>query len=160
MDHFRLSRRAILGCAPAAGLWAQSPATPSPEKLPPLPGALVKEFVMAGHTNLPKTKSLLGEQPKLLNATWDWTNGDFETALGGASHMGNREIALFLLSQGARLDIFAAAMLGRLDIVRSAVEAFPGIQRSLGPHGITLLSHAEMGGSEAAEVAVYLKTLG
>jgi hypothetical protein len=160
MHHFRLSRRAMLWCAPASGLWAQSTATPAPEKPPPLPGTLVKEFVVVGHTNLDKTKSLLAEQPRVLNATWDWSNGDFETALGGASHMGNREIALFLLSQGARLDIFAAAMLGRLDIVKSAVEAFPGIQRSLGPHGITMMTHAVKGGSEAAEVVAYLKSLG
>lgn len=150
----------MLWCAPASGLWAQSTAPPAPEKPPPLPGTLVKEFVVVGHTNLDKTKSLLAEQPRVLNATWDWSNGDFETALGGASHMGNREIALFLLSQGARLDIFAAAMLGRLDIVKSAVEAFPGIQRSLGPHGITMMTHAQKGGSEAAEVVAYLKSLG
>ena len=61
----------------------------------------------------PDTKALLAEQPSLLNATWDWGGGDFETGLGGAGHMGNREIAEFLIGQGARLDIFVATMLGR-----------------------------------------------
>ena len=36
--------------------------------------------------------ALLDEQPGLLNATWDWGGGDFETALGGAAHMGRRDI--------------------------------------------------------------------
>ena len=41
--------------------------------------------------------------------------------IGGAGHMGNREIAEFLIGQGARFDIFVAAMLGRIDVsVRSS----------------------------------------
>lgn len=140
------------------GLAQTAPPAP-PDKPAPLPGALVKEYVIAGHGNFEKTKAMLADNPRLLNATWDWGNGDFETALGGASHMGNREIATFLIGEGARLDIFAAAMLGRIDIVRAAVAAFPGIHRSLGPHGIPLIAHAEKGGPESAELAQYLRSL-
>src|SRR5580700_7626770 len=48
----------------------------------------------------------------LVYAARDWGGGDWETALGGASHTGHREIALYLLSQGARIDSYCAAMLG------------------------------------------------
>jgi len=38
------------------------------EKPPPLKPDLVKEFVIAGHGNLEKTKTLLALEPGLLNA--------------------------------------------------------------------------------------------
>jgi hypothetical protein len=147
-------RRSFLLCAPFA-LTAQQ----IPQRGPALSGTLVKEFVVAAHADPGKTQTLLEQTPGLINATWDWGAGDFETALGGASHMGNREIALFLLSKGARLDIFAAAMLGRLDVVRSAVQEFPATLNCLGPHRIPLLAHAKKGGPQAAEVVRYLESV-
>ena len=71
--------------------------------------------------------------------------------------MGNRQIAEYLIGQGARTDIFAAAMLGRIEIVQALVKAFPGIEKSLGPHKIPLLAHAERG--KAENVIEYLKSL-
>ena len=85
--------------------------------------------------------------------------GDFETALGGASHTGSREIALYLLDNGARLTIFAATMLGKLDIVKACVQAFPAVIDVPGPHGISLISHAKMGKEHAAEVLEYLESV-
>ena len=64
--------------------------------------------------------------------------------------MGNREIAEFLIGQGARLDIFVAAMLGKLDIVRALLTAWPGLLQSKGPHGIPLLRHARAAASGEA----------
>jgi len=49
---------------------------------------------------------MLAEYPLLLNSSWDWGGGDFETALGAAGHMGLKDTANFLISQGARVDIF------------------------------------------------------
>ena len=57
-----------------------------------------------------------------------------------------QQIAEFLLANGAQPTIFSAAMLGQLDVVKAFVAARPGIQRTLGPHGITLLAHARAGG--------------
>jgi hypothetical protein len=131
-----------------------------PDRGPALDGALVKEFVGAAHGRLGRTEELVREHPGLINATWDWGGGDFETGLGGASHMGAREIAMFLIANGARMDLFAAAMLGKLEIVQAAVTAFPGIHRALGPHKIPLIAHARRGGPEAAEVVKYLESLG
>jgi hypothetical protein len=73
--------------------------------------------------------------------------------------MGRRDIAQHLLEHGARMDIFAAAMLGHLDIVTATIQAFPQASRWRGPHGITLLKHAEAGGAAAAPVADYLRSL-
>ncbi|RIK61108.1 hypothetical protein DCC62_27860 [candidate division KSB1 bacterium] len=127
---------------------------------PALPPDLVKEFVIAGHGNLDRTKELLAKEPGLLNAAWDWGGGDFETALGGAGHMGQRDIAEFLLSQGSRMDIFVAAMLGKLDIVKAMLAAYPELIYSKGPHGLAFLHHAKKGGDEALPVLKYLETLG
>jgi hypothetical protein len=131
-------------------------AKPKPDPLKP---ELVKEFVMAAHVDLDKTKAMLAETPSLLNATWDWGGGDFEMAMGGAGHMGRRDIALFLISQGGRFDLFVATMLGRLDVVKPMLTAFPHLADSKGPHGIPLMVHAQKGGQDAAEVAAFLEGL-
>jgi hypothetical protein len=135
-------------------------ASPSiPDRGPQIESALVKEFVIAGHGNLDKVKEMLAAQPALINATWDWGGGDFETALGGASHMGRPDIAEVLLANNARMELFAAAMLGKIEIVRAAVAAFPAIVSVPGPHKIPLIAHAEKGGSAAAAVAEFLRPL-
>jgi hypothetical protein len=134
-------------------------ATAQPPRPDPLKAELVKEFVVAAHVNLDKTKAMLAETPALLNATWDWGGGDFEMAIGGAGHMGRRDIALFLISQGGRFDLFVATMLGRLDVVKPMLTAFPHLADSKGPHGIPLVVHAQKGGQEAAEVAAFLEGL-
>jgi hypothetical protein len=130
-----------------------------PEHHPQFDRARVKRFVIAGHANLPAVKAMLAEEPGLINGAIDWGNGDFETALGGASHMGRRDIAEYLLEHNARLDIFAATMLGKLDIVKGAVAAFPNIVRVPGPHGIPLIVHAEKGGPAAKDVLEFLRPL-
>jgi hypothetical protein len=150
----------------SAGL-GQAPSDPSvaapttrPAKPPPLDYQLVRTFVGAGHGDLDKTRSMLEQQPGLLNSTWDWGGGDFESAIGGAGHMGRRDIAQFLIDRGARFDLFVAAMMGRIDIVRAMIDAFPAARKSLGPHGISLMAHARKGGAEAVEVVKYLESLG
>ena len=130
-----------------------------PEHDPQIDRARVKRFVIAGHFNLEAVKEMLGSDPTLINGAIDWGNGDFETALGGASHMGRRDIAEFLLEHNARLDIFAATMLGKLDIVKAAVAAFPNIVSVPGPHKIPLISHAEKGGEGAKAVLEFLRPL-
>lgn len=125
---------------------------------PALEAALVQEFVGNAHGNFARVKELLEQEPALINATWDWGGGDFETALGAASHMGNKQIANYLLEHGARLDLFAAAMLGKLDVVKAALEAYPEMVNTPGPHGIPLIVHAEAGGTDAKAVLDYLES--
>ena len=124
-----------------------------------LESKLVQEFVGNAHGDLNRVKELLAQEPGLINATWDWGGGDFETALGGAAHMGRRDIAEFLLDHGARLDIFAATMLGKLDIVKAALAAYPEAVKTPGPHGIPLIAHAQAGGDDARAVLEYLQSL-
>lgn len=176
MNSSSVSRRRFLtlavasaGCATLAKAQPHAPIlTPSkapavgaaPAKPPPIALELVKEFVGAGHGNLPRVKEMLAAHPGLKNACWDWGGGDFETALGGAAHMGQREIAEYLIAQGTRLDVFAAAMLGRLDVVKAACAAYPATISVPGPHGIPLLVHARKGGADAAPVVQFLESLG
>jgi hypothetical protein len=50
-------------------------------------------------------------------------------------------------------------MLGQVDAVKAFILASPGIQRTRGPHSISLLSHAVAGGPRAQAVVEYLKTI-
>ncbi len=121
---------------------------------------LVREIVGASHRDLARVQALLETSPALAKAAWDWGFGDWETALGAASHVGNHEIAQLLIAHGARPDLFTFAMLGQLDVVKATIIANPGIQRIAGPHGLTLLHHARAGGDPAQPVFDYLQSLG
>jgi len=169
-----LSRRSFLRSAPVAAgasfllgsrvVLAQTP-VPSPvtadgrASFPTQPPDLAREMVGASHANLRRVKELLAIHPTLSKASWDWGFGDWEDALGAASHVGNREIALTLIEHGARPTIFSAAMLGQLDVVKGFIAASPGIETTPGPHSLTLLSHAVAGGAAAEAVTTYLKTV-
>ena len=163
-------RRAFLFLA-ALGLssssvkaWGQTPPLPyvisGADALPQQDPSIVKEAVGVSHGNLARIRELVEKQPALARASIDWGFGDWETCIDAASHVGNKPIADLLLNHGARPTIFSAAMMGQLDAVKAFVAARPGIQRTLGPHGITLMSHAKAGGPDAAAVVQYLATLG
>ncbi|MGC3943876.1 MAG: hypothetical protein QM762_04940 [Chryseolinea sp.] len=156
-----LRHAALYAATPLSLLTIDSPsATAMQERPAPLGSDLVLDFVRSAHHNLARVKELLEKEPNLLNATWDWGKGDFESAIGAAGHMGLVDMAEFLISKGARMDIFVATMLGRLDIVKPMIDAFPSMKASKGPHGITLLLHAEKGGENAKSVLEYLKSVG
>jgi hypothetical protein len=122
----------------------------------PLAPSDVETLVGNAHGNLSAVQRLIDASPALVNAAWDWGGGDWETALGAASHMGRRDIAEFLIDRGARIDIFAAAMLGKTEIVRAMLDAFPDLIDAKGPHGIPLAAHAAKGGDEASDAAALL----
>jgi hypothetical protein len=122
--------------------------------------SLVREVVRVAHFDETRVRQLVDRHPALVNASWDWGFGDWESPLGAASHMGRRSIAEYLLERGARLDLFAATMLGHTGSVRALVEGVGGAQRALGPHCITLLAHARAGGEQAKETYEYLRILG
>src|SRR2546423_728630 len=144
--------------AGASALWASGAQTPDEQRDYPAPtfkptlrkpklgGTLTQDFVIFGHYDLDMVKRLLEKEPSVLNSTVDWGGGDWESALGGASHMGRRDIAEFLVSRGARPDIFTAAMLGHLDVVKALLASHPGLAEAKGPHGIPLIAHAKAGG--------------
>jgi hypothetical protein len=134
---------------------ARSIDDPQPYKL-----EIVKEFVIAGHGNADRVKEMLGEYPNLLFCRYDWGNGDFEEALEGAGHVGNKEIANYLIAQGARPNLFVLTMLGETTIVKTAIEKYPALLNAKGPHGLTLLHHATKGGENSKELLDYFKEKG
>jgi hypothetical protein len=155
----------IVGVPASAGLARQpagSPVQPAQAAdawpgFPQQDPALAREIVGASHANPARVKELLAAHPALAKASYDWGYGDWESALGAASHTGNREIAGMLLAAGARLDIFAAAMLGMTEAVKAMIAAQPAHAATLGPHGIPLIAHAEAGGAD--ELVEFLKGL-
>ncbi|HUF57450.1 MAG TPA: hypothetical protein VMM55_12905 [Thermohalobaculum sp.] len=170
MSHDVLNRRSLLAAAGTLGTFFAAPRAGGAEDegaprtihddYPTQEPAAVREVVAAAHTRIERVRELVEARPELANAAWDWGFGDWESALGAASHMGRRDIAELLLAHGARPDLFTFAMLGNLAAVRAAVDAMPGVQTRRGPHGITLLAHARAGGAGASEVAAYLEALG
>jgi len=121
---------------------------------------LVKEFVIAGHFDLDKVKNMLNDYPNLIYSRYDWGNGDFEEAIEGAGHKGNKEVAKYLIEKGARVNLFVLTMLGKTSLVKPTLEAYPSLVFSKGPHGLTLLHHAEVGGEESKELYDYLQEKG
>jgi hypothetical protein len=159
MNRKNFLERAVIGTGgmiAAPYLFGQN----SQGKSDPLPAEKVKEFVIAGHANLDKVKELLAEMPTLLYSTWDWGGGDFETALEGAGHMGNKEIANHLIGLGARTNLFVLTMLGKTHIVKPYLDDYPQYLNAKGPHGFTLLHHAQKGGDDAKELLDYLQGKG
>jgi hypothetical protein len=134
--------------------------TPVADLFPTQPPELVREMVTVSHYDLNRVKELVEVRPSLARAAWDWGFGDWETALGAASHMGNRPIAEYLISKGARPSLFSSAMLGDPEVVRAFVAAQPGVQRIRGPHSISLLAHAKAGGQASRPVFEFLQSLG
>jgi hypothetical protein len=132
-----------------------------PDLFPTQEADAVREVVGASHTDIEAVREAVTRRPSLAKASWDWGFGDWESALGAASHMGRPDIAGLLMAHGARPNLFTFAMLGQVDDVRAVCEANPGIQRSVGPHGtFTLMRHARMRGEGASDVIAYLEELG
>ncbi len=128
-------------------------------KKPQINRQLAQDFVIYAHSDLDMVKKLLDREPALLNASIDWGGGDYETALGGASHMGRKDIVEHLLSLGARIDIFCAAMMGQLDAIKAFLTLQPSLIDARGPHGFSLHFHAQVGGESSATTLDYLQSV-
>jgi hypothetical protein len=120
---------------------------------------MVQDFVIYAHTDIDLVRKLLDKDPTLVAGTIDWGGGDWESGLGGAAHMGRRDIVALLLERGARIDLFCAAMLGQLDAVRAFLTLEPKLIDARGPHGFSLHFHAQVGGKDAEPVLEYLQSV-
>lgn len=140
----------VSGTQPAAG----------PDNFPRQNPKLVEETVGASHGKFDRVKELVTAYPELAKSSWDGGFGDWEAPIDAASHVGNREIALFLLDHGARPTIFTFAMLGHVEVVKAMLTAQPELRKTLGPHGFNLFHHAKVGGDASAAVREYLKEIG
>jgi uncharacterized protein len=111
---------------------------------------LVEQFVLAAHGDFVRVQDLHAHQPGLLNSKWEKFD---ENALEAAGHMGRRDIAGYVLDNGAPLTIYAAAMLGMEERVASFLQEDPSLARTPGVHGFTVLYHAAFSGkTEIAEI--------
>ncbi len=168
MDAF--TRRAFLAAGPVGVLGATALARPGRAlsaagdadtvgaDYPTTPADRAREFVGASHVRLERVKEMLAEDAGLAKASWDWGFGDWETAIGAASHTGQVEIVQTLIAHGARPTLFTMATLDEVDAVRAVVEHVPGAGELEGPHSISLHDHARAG--EAARVMEYLESKG
>jgi hypothetical protein len=128
-------------------------------KKPQINRLLVQDFVIYAHSELDLARRLLDKEPALLNASMDWGGGDWESGLGGASHMGRRDIVEMLLERGARINLFCAAMMGQLDAIKAFLTLQPKLIDAKGPHGFSLHFHAQVGGKESENVLDYLQSV-
>jgi len=113
---------------------------------------LIQEFVISAHSDFPKVREMLEQEPGLLNEKWMMFD---ENALEASGHMGRADIMEYLLGKGAPLTIFAAASLGRPEEVAAYLKENPALATALGVHGMTILYHAALGGKvEIAEMLV------
>ncbi|MCU0481086.1 MAG: ankyrin repeat domain-containing protein [Anaerolineae bacterium] len=119
---------------------------------------IIKDFVIASHFNLQKVKDYLAQYPDLLTAQHQWGDDDFEDGLGAASHVGNREIAQFFISQGVEPTICTLAMLGDKAGIQAFLEIDPTTANARGAHGISVMFHAALSGD--VSIASLLKRAG
>ncbi len=158
--HQFLQRSVLGGFALTLPFSLRGQAQQTQENPAPLKPELVKEFVRVSHGNFARVKEMLENDNQLLHASWDWGGGDFESGIEAAGHVGNKEIATFLLGKGARYNIYLACMLGHLDVVKFVMNANSNLLNSKGPHGFTMLHHANKGGEQSKAVVDYLVSLG
>lgn len=137
----------VMNFANSTSVWLPDslPKEKLPEHFPNIDPQIIAEVVGKSHFDLVRVKALVNKRPELSRSVWEWRFGDFESAIGAASHVGRRDIALYLISKGARPTLFTFAMLGHFQTVKSTIEALPDIQEVTGPHGISLLDHAYAG---------------
>jgi len=139
---------------------AERTSVPGLDAFPRQSPKLVQETVGASHARLERVRELVTAYPELAKSSWDWGFGDWEAPIDAASHTGQREIALFFMEHGARPTVFTYAMLGEVNIVKVVLDSQPQLRKMGGPHGLTLLHHARVGGERAAAVRDYLENLG
>ncbi len=131
----------------------------------PIDQATIGQFVGAAHGDLSTVKRMLAENPELLNALWVPFD---ETAIQAATQTGARDVAEFLLAQGAPLDICTAAMLGNVQKVEEFLKRDRALAHAKGSHGLPVLFHAaisgntriadlllQYGGGEGKEIALH-----
>ncbi|MFI4898735.1 MAG: hypothetical protein ACIARR_13040 [Phycisphaerales bacterium JB059] len=128
------------------------------ESYPITPAERAQAIVGASHVRLERVKALLSEDAGLARASWDWGFGDWETAIGAASHTGRKDIIELLVAHGARPTLFTLATLDEVDAVRAVIEHAPGADALEGPHSISLYDHARAG--QATRVMEYLESRG
>jgi len=103
---------------------------------------IIDQFVNAAHGDMKTVKELLQAHPGMINArsTMD------ETALGAAAHTAQKNIAEFLLQNGAELDICSAVVLGRKGEIEARLDSDPENVKATGSHNLPIMFYAALSG--------------
>jgi ankyrin repeat protein len=118
-----------------------------------LPWTVVNQFASVAHADFEKVKSLYKEYPGLLNtrASWD------ESAIEAGAHMGRLDITNFLADAGFAISTCTATLLGREDMVRTAIAADRRVLQERGAHDLPILAYAVFGNQQAGIAEQLLK---
>jgi len=117
-----------------------------PKRPPAIDPNLVGKFVGACHRDPDTVRSILQENPGVVNASFNRGGGDWESGMEATAHMGRPDIADVLIEHGARKCIFWAAMSGEEAIVKAFVTGDPATVNTGGAHNISLMAHAAICG--------------
>lgn len=129
-----------------------------PKRPAPLDHEIVAGFVGACHRDIDGVKSMLKQEPGLVNASFNRGAGDWENGMEASSHMGRTDIADVLIAHKARKNIFWAAMAGEEAIVKAFVLVDPETVNTGGAHNISLMAHAAICGT--VSLTAFLKEQG
>jgi ankyrin repeat protein len=90
-----------------------------------------------------RVTTLFAAHPRLPRALNALDPGHMEeTPQGAAAHLFCREILLFMLDRGVRVDLFMACALGDLETAERFLRADPSLANARGAHGIHVLNHS------------------
>lgn len=103
----------------------------------------IDEYISRAHDDLDYIREMTQQFPELVYAVD--SHGD-ETAVGAATHMGNRAIVQFLLDAGAPLHISTAAMMGWRDTVAAMLAKDPAQAQAKGAHDYAMLYFVALSG--------------
>ena len=83
----------------------------------------------------------------------------YSSGLEGPCHVRTAQnISIDDIRRAVRVCLVRAT--GGVHTVKAFIAASPGVQKTRGPHGLSLLSHARAGGPGASAALKYLETLG
>jgi len=118
-----------------------------------LPWTVVNQFASVAHADFEKVKSLYKEYPALLNtrASWD------ESAIEAGAHMGRLDIASFCADAGFAVSTCTATLLGREDMVRTAIAADKRVVQERGAHDLPILAYTIYANQQTAIADALLK---
>jgi uncharacterized protein len=118
-----------------------------------LPWTVVNQFASVAHADFEKVKSLYKDYPALLNtrASWD------ESAIEAGAHMGRLDIVSFLADAGFAISTCTAALLGREDMVRTAITADRRVVQERGAHDLPILAYTVFANEQTAIAGHLLK---
>jgi ankyrin repeat protein len=116
-----------------------------------LPYILINDFVTTAHFDPEKTKRMLKQIPDLLYARASWD----EIAVEGCTHLGNEQLAQFLLDAGSPLSVCTATMFGLTNEVKDMIDKNPYTINDRGPHDFPLIWYTAIG-KQKLDIAEYL----